>query len=176
MKVSGNNGVAGTPGTSIAAGQMNLSQEADPVSKSIQKQIAKAQEELQGLAADKELSQEEKMKKRQELQQRITDLNNQLRQHQMERRREQQQAQKAKKDEMAGNKQREKAGEDGRGISKANMESMIFASKAMDQAKAYGSVATHLEGRARTLQSEIDTDKKRGLDVGKKEDELSELQ
>ena len=44
---------------------------------------------------------EEKMKKRQEIQQQIADLNNQLRQHQIEQRKEQQ-AKKTSMDDMLG--------------------------------------------------------------------------
>ena len=47
----------------------------DPVSQSIQKQIADAQKQLQEISADDRLSVEDKMKKRQEIQQgRQTDI------------------------------------------------------------------------------------------------------
>ena len=49
----------------------------DSVSKNIQNQIANAQKELQELSSNKEMSIEEKMNRRQEIQQQITDLNNQ---------------------------------------------------------------------------------------------------
>ena len=78
MRINGLNG-ANTP-----AGGMNMTKATDSVSKNIQNQIANAQKQLQELSANKDMSIEEKMKKRQEIQQQITDLNNQLRQHQIE--------------------------------------------------------------------------------------------
>ena len=62
----------------------------DPVSQSIQKQIADAQKQLQEISADDRLSVEDKMKKRQEIQQQITSLNQQLRQHEIDLRKEKQ--------------------------------------------------------------------------------------
>lgn len=53
----------------------------------------------------------------------------------------------------AGSRRQEQAEGAGKGMSKAGMESMISAGKAMDQAKAYGNAATHLEGQARILQT-----------------------
>lgn len=63
----------------------------DPVSKSIQNQIENKQKELQELASDDKMTPEEKMKKRQEIQQEINILNQELRQHQITQRKEQQQ-------------------------------------------------------------------------------------
>ena len=84
MKINGLNGA------STQVGGINLMQSKDSVSKNIQNQIANAQKQLQELSSNKEMSVEEKMKKRQEIQQQITDLNNRLRQHQIEQRKEQQ--------------------------------------------------------------------------------------
>ena len=77
MRINGLNGV------NTQAGGMNMMQTNDSVSKNIQNQIANAQKQLKELSANKDMSIEEKMKKRQEIQQQITDLNNQLRQHQI---------------------------------------------------------------------------------------------
>ena len=95
MRINGLNG-ANTP-----VGGMNMTKATDSVSKNIQNQIANAQKQLQELSANKDMSIEEKMKKRQEIQQQITDLNNQLRQHQIEQRKEQQ-AKKSSMDDMLG--------------------------------------------------------------------------
>ena len=59
-----------------------MGQASDSYSRSIQKQIANAKEQLQQLSANKDMTMEEKMKKRQEIQKQINELNNQLRQHQ----------------------------------------------------------------------------------------------
>ena len=96
MRINGLNGVNNTQ-----AGGMNMMQANDSVSKNIQNQIANAQKQLQELSSNKEMSIEEKMKKRQEIQQQIADLNNQLRQHQIEQRKEQQ-AKKSSMDDMLG--------------------------------------------------------------------------
>ena len=50
----------------------------DSYSKNIQNQIANAQKQMQELGENKEMPLEEKMKKRQEIQQQISDLQNQL--------------------------------------------------------------------------------------------------
>ena len=68
----------------------NVGMQTDSYTKNIQKQIADAQQRLQNLSANQDLSLEEKMKKRQEIQQEIANLNQQLRQHQIELRKEQQ--------------------------------------------------------------------------------------
>ena len=84
MKINGFNG------TNTQTGAMGMAQVNDSVSKNIQNQIANAQQKLQDLSSNEELSLEDKMKKRQEIQQEITNLNQQLRQHQIEHRKEQQ--------------------------------------------------------------------------------------
>lgn len=65
-----------------------LNPQADSVSRSLQNQIAQAQKELRELSSDDSMTAEEKMKKKQEIQQEIANLNQQLRQHQMEQKRE----------------------------------------------------------------------------------------
>ena len=77
MKINGLNG------TNSQVGGMNMMNVTDSVSKNIQNQISNAQKQLQDISANKDMSIEEKMKKRQEIQQQINDLNNQLRQHQI---------------------------------------------------------------------------------------------
>ena len=59
-----------------------IGQGADSYSKNIQNQIADAQKALQELSSNENLTMEEKRQKRQEIQQEIADLNQQLRQHQ----------------------------------------------------------------------------------------------
>ena len=69
MKINGFNG------TNTQTGAMGMAQANDSVSKNIQNQIANAQQKLQDLSSNEELSLEDKMKKRQEIQQEITNLN-----------------------------------------------------------------------------------------------------
>jgi hypothetical protein len=59
-----------------------IQSEMDSVVKSIQSQIDSAKKQLQEINSDTELTDQEKLTKRQELQQQIADLNNQLRDYQ----------------------------------------------------------------------------------------------
>ena len=110
--------INGFNGTNMQAGTMGLPQANDAVSKSIQNQIANAQQRLRDLSSDEELSLEDKMKKRQEIQQEIASLNQQLRQHQIEQQKEQQRKSAASMDDMiAGTKHT--SGQNGAGLSQA---------------------------------------------------------
>ena len=170
--------INGINGTNTQIGAMNLTQADDSVSKNIQNQIANAQKQLQDLSANKDMSIEEKMKKRQEIQQQITDLNNQLRQHQMEQRKEKQQAKKSGMDDMFGGSKRTapKAGKQSVGLSQASMRAIVSADSAMEQARVQGSMSTKMEGRAGVLESEIKRDAAQGNDVEAKKEELAEVQ
>ncbi len=171
MKINGLNGA------STQVGGINLMQSKDSISKNIQNQIANAQKQLQELSANKDMSIEEKMKKRQEIQQQITDLNNQLRQHQIEQRKEQQVKKSSMNDMLGGSKQTtSKVGNQGTGLSQASMKAMISADSAMAQAKIQGSVAGQMEGKAGVLEAEIKLDAARGGNVEKKKEELAEAQ
>lgn len=170
MKINGINN------TNPQTGGMNIMQTNDSVSKNIQKQIANAQKQLQELSSNKEMSMEEKMKKRQEIQQQIADLNNQLRQHQIEKRKEQQ-AKKSSRNDMGGSKQTtSKAGKQSTGLSQASMRAMISADSAINQARVQGNVATKMKGRAGVLESEIKLESARGGNVEKKQEELSAIE
>ena len=171
MRINGLNG-ANTP-----AGGMNRCAATDSVSKNIQNQIANAQKQLQELSANKDISIEEKMKKRQEIQQQITDLNNQLRQHQTTQRKEQQ-AKKSSADDMLGGSKKTapKAGKQSSGLSQASMKAMISADSVMAQAQVQVNVATKMEGREGVLESEIKLDLARGGDVEAKKEELAEVE
>ena len=94
------NGISGA-NNGMQAGSSGRITQMDSVSKNIQNQIANAQKKLQELSSNEELSIEDKMKKRQEIQQEINNLNQQLRQHQMEQRKEQQ-TKKTSMDDMLG--------------------------------------------------------------------------
>ena len=148
----------------------------DSVSKNIQNQIANAQKKLQELSSNEELSIEDKMKKRQEIQREINNLNQQLRQHQMEQRKEQQ-MKKTSMDDMLGGSRKTgpKSGRQSAGLSQASMQAMISADSSMKQAKVQGSMATQMEGKAGVLESEIKMDKGRGASTEKKEEELADF-
>ena len=135
--------INGMSGTNTQAGQMGMSQTTDAYSRNIQNQIVNAQKQLQELSSDEEMTLEEKMKKKQEIQQQISNLNMQLRQHQIEQRRERQQAKGSPMDEMLGGT-RKKADGRSTGLSKASMTAMISADASMKQAKIQGGVAAQM--------------------------------
>lgn len=163
MKINGLNGA------NSQIGGMNMMKATDSVSKNIQNQISNAQKQLQELSANKDMSIEEKMKKRQEIQQQINDLNNQLRQHQIEQRK--QKVENAKKQP----KRAPKVGKKSSGLSQASMKAMLYADSAMAKAQVQGSVGTQMEGRAGVLESEIKLDSARGGDVSAKKEELEDV-
>ena len=167
ISMNGTNAQAG-----IQAGKINKPMEMDSFSKSIQNQISNAQKQLQELSENKDMSMEEKMKRRQEIQQQITELNNQLRQHQIEQRKEKQEraAKSAEKKESVKNENK------GTGLSQASMTAIISADAALSQAKVHGSVATRMEGRAGVLEAEIKQDGSRGGNVEAKKEELAKVQ
>ena len=171
MKINGLNGA------NTQIGGMNM-KATDSVSKNIQNQNTNAQKQQQDTSANKDMSIEEKMKKRQEILQEITDLNNQLRQHQMELRKEKQQAKGSSMNDMLGGstKTAPKAGKHSAGLSQASMKAIMSADSAMAQAQVQGSVATRMEGRAGVLESEIKLDSARGGNVEAKKEELAEVQ
>lgn len=163
-------------GANTGIGQMGMNQATDSYSKSIQNQIANAQKQLQELSSNENLSLEEKKKRRQEIQQQISDLNMQLRQHQVEQRKEKQQAKDSSMDDTHGGTGNTKAGNNSTGFSQAGMAAMISADSSIKQAKVQGSVATKMEGRSGVLKSEIKQDQARGGNTQKKEEELAEVE
>lgn len=172
--------INGVSGTNAQIGPVGMSQANDPVAKDLQRQINEAQKQLQELVANKELSGEDKMKKRQELQQKINELNMQLRQHQIEKRQEKQKEKTSSDDVFDPNGQsndgKAKTGEKSAGLSQASMEAMISADTSMKQSAVQGNVAAKMEGKAGVLNIEIKLDGARGLDVGKKQAELSKVE
>ena len=171
--------INGINGANTQMGQMGMNQATDSYSQNIKNQIANAQKQLQELSSNENMTLEEKMKKRQEIQQQISDLNMQLRQHQMEQRKEKQQAKGSSKNDMpggTGNAGNTKAGGRSAGLSQASMTAMISADSSLKQAKVQGSVATKMEGRSGILQSEIKLDQARGGDTQKKEEELADVE
>ncbi len=177
--------INGINGENTQMGQMGMNRATDSYSRNIQNQITNAQKQLQELSSNEDMTLEEKMKKRQEIQQQISDLNMQLRQHQMEQRRAAmggQGKQQTKGSSMGdllggtGNAGNTKAGSKSAGLSQASMTAMISADSAIKQAKVQGSVATKMEGRSGVLQSEIKMDQAIGGNTQKKEEELAEVE
>ena len=173
MNVKGING----SGTGLQSFGMNRNQGTDSVSKNLQNQIANAQKQMQELGDNKEMSLEEKMKKRQEIQQQISDLQNQLRQHQIEKSKENRQKKGSSMDDMlGGNRQSLKQAKGSKGMSNASMKALISADASMDQVKIQGAAKGQAEGKAGVLKAEIKLDSGRGGDTKKKEEELAKTE
>lgn len=174
MNVNGINGAGMRPDI-LKTGTGN---QTDPVSKDLQTQIEKLKNDLHEISASQDMSLDAKMKKRQEIQKQISELEIQLRQHQMEARREERQKKKEESsfDNLAGTKPQKKQGESqNMGMSAGNMEAMISADKAIKQASVNGSTAKKMESRANVLEVEIklDTSRNGSSNVSLKEEELA---
>ena len=151
----------------------------DAISKSLQKQIENAQKQMQELAKNEQMSPEDKMKKRQELQKQITDLNGQLRQHEIELRRKQAEEAREKREREAqenGADRAQKEREQEIGFSEDGMNAMLKADSAMRQAHATDGVVTRMKGEKNVLAGEIKQDRSRGVDTTKKEEKLSDME
>lgn len=154
----------------------------DSVSKNLRAQIANAQKQLQELAANKEMEPEEKMERRKEIQQRITELNAQLRQHEIELRHEKQQqteetgqSEQARRQEAKQRAENAPGGRSNTGLSQGSMEAMVSADRAIGQAKVQGNVAVAMRGRANVLKSEIEHSV-RGAAVEKKQESMADIE
>lgn len=177
MTINGVSGISMQPGTAGAGSGAQM----DAVSKDLRAQIENLQKQMQELSSNQEMPAETKMKKRQELQKQISDLEVQLRQHQMEVKREAAMKKREKSngmDELLGTKQQEKQnGSQGTGMSAGSMEALLSADASMKQAGVHGSVAKEMDGKANVLEAEIKLDSARGggSNVETKQEQLAEV-
>lgn len=153
----------------------------DSYSRNIKNQIANAEKQLKELSSNETMSEDEKMKRREELQQQISDLNMQLRQHQTELRRtsSSRSGQTQMEDFLGGSRKAGKqksAGSGQTGINQSTMQAILSADGSMKQAKVQGSVAMRMEGRAGVLKAEIKQDEALGDNAEKKKAELAALE
>lgn len=162
----------------VSASRPSITGAEDAVSKNIKNQISEVQKKIQELAQKQDMSLEEKMKKRQEYNQQIADLNAQLRQHEIEVRQEKQQPKENSMEDYLGGKESRDGTQDkdSVSISAEGMEAMISADSSKKQSKVYGHVAKDLQAKARTLSSEIDMDANRGVDTSAKVSALADLE
>ena len=176
MQINGVN----TAGMQNTNSMMGIGQETDAYSRQLQKQISDAQKKLQDVSSDESLSAEEKMKKRQEIQQEINNLNIQLRQHQIELRKEKQNEKSSDLTsavtELTGGSKGAKSGKGGgqmKTLSDAGMSAIISADAAVKQASIQGNVANRMENRANIIKSEISME---SGDTSDKEKALAETE
>lgn len=159
------------------AGRANANWQTDSKSKEFQNQIANAQNRLKDLSVDKELGEDEKSKKRQELQQQITDLNNQLRQHQLQMQREmrEKKADTEVSDEEKTDGIKEEKEQKPVHVQTAR-DAILSANSAIQLAQTQGSMSLEMENRVRVLQTEIKQDARYGKDTEQKKKELEKLE
>lgn len=151
----------------------NRAGQEDALTKRLKSQIADAQKKMQELSANQDMSMEEKMKKRQELQKQISDLNMQLRQHQIELRKEKMQQKQMTEKDTKQKKDNEKTDKHNAGLSEAGMRAVMSAESTIEQSKIQGNVATRMEDRAGVLKAEI---KIGHGDVESKKEELADVE
>ncbi len=170
--------ISNISGANTQVGQVGINQATDSYSRNIQNQIVNAQKQLQELSSNEDIPPKEKMKKRQEIQQQINNLNLQLRQYQMQQRREKQQAKDSSRNDTFDDAENTKdtKTEIQTGLSQTSMTTMISAGNSIKQAKAQGSAARKMEGRAGVLESEIKLDQSRNNSTLKKEEELADVE
>ena len=168
----------------------------DSESKQIQEQLTNEQRHLKELSSDPELSEEEKAKKRQEVQKQIAELNRKLRLQRMEQREE---AEKAKEEqerkaalqeerlnETAAEKQNsavkfdeekaeKKEEQKDKIIPIEDVQIMFETGSLLQKERIQGGIQREREGQEGILEAEIKLDKIYGSDTKAKEEELSEL-
>ena len=128
----------------IQSGQLKISPMQDAVTKRLQSQIEEVQRQIQNVAADENMTMEQKQKKKQELQDKIMELQEQLQQHLAEQRREQ-------REEQTKATQKKPYDETG-------MQTVISSDAAMQHARTQEATADRMENRATVLKSEMDLD------------------
>ena len=163
--------IRATDGAQITGAQMGVGMGEDAQTKNIKKQIARVQKQLQDLASNDQISVEEKMKKRQELQKQLTDLNGQLRQHQIEQRKKE--AETEKKQQQS---QSESMNPNAKQQTDPAAEVVLSADAALKQARVQDGVITKQKGRAGVLEAEIKLDSGRNRDVSAKQEELAKVE
>ena len=169
--------INGISGQSYGSKPFIMDMGSDSTGKNLQSQIANAQKQMQELASNKEMSPEDKMNKRKEIQEQINELQNQLRQHLIEQRKENlQRSTSSMEDMLGGSRQNSQVSAGGTGMSSGNMQAILSADSAMTQVKAQGSARAQVKGEAKVLKAEIKQDGARGANVEKKQEQLAEIE
>lgn len=177
MNISGIGGAGASQSTTKMTAGKNGQMDAE--SKNLQQQIEKLQNDLKEISANADMPADTKMKKRQEILKQISELQIQLRQHQIDARRKEQEKKKEESsfDDLMGTKKQENLnGKPDIGMSTESMTAIISADVSVKQANTQGSTAKKMENRANILEIEIKLDKSRGgsSNVGLKEAEMAD--
>lgn len=169
--------INGINGQNVGSKSFMMNIGSDATGKNLQSQIVNAQKQMQELSSNKEMSPEDKMNKRKEIQEQINELQNQLRQHQLEQRKENlQKSSSSMEDMLGGSRQNSQPLAGGTGLSGGSMQAILSADSTMTQVKAQGVARAQVKGRAEILRSEIKQDGARGANVEKKQEQLAEIE
>lgn len=169
--------INGISGQNFGSKSFMIDMGSDSTTKNLQSQIANARKQMQELASNKEMSPEDKMNKRKEIQKQINELQNQLRQHQIEQRKENlQRSTSSMEDMLGGSRQNSQVSAGGTGMSSGNMQAILSADYARAQVKAQESARAQVKGEAKVLKAEIKQDGARGANVEKKQEQLAEIE
>lgn len=161
---------------SQSIGAVNM-KTADSYSRDLQTQITALQGQLQGVSGDQELSQEEKVEKRQEITAKIFELKQQLRQHQKE---EKESADKegqkiVGQPAVTGTSSEEEEGSQA-GLSETAVQAMVAADSAVTASRSAGDLISRTEGRLSVVEGELEQDAQRSRNVKGKRAEKEELE
>lgn len=160
-------------------GRTNTDWQADSKSKEYQNQIADAQSRLKDLAVNKELGEDEKAKKRKEIQQQIKELNQQLRQRQIQMQREAREKKtqtETEKEEWGKAVSAKEETKQTPADAQNAMRAVLSVNSSLSHAQMHGNMALEMEGRVRVLQNEIKQDIRYGKDTAQKKKELESLE
>lgn len=165
-------------GGNVQSMQPSSTHSQDAMIKSLQKQIDGAKEELRELNQNKNMSPEEKMEKRKEIQQKIQDLSKQISQREMDIRKQAQEKKAKELQEQAEkNAPKSELEEKQQGSVAAEVILTVMGVEAaMDQVNVKQSVKKDLEGKTGVLKAEIELDTARGGSAAAKKDQLAETE
>lgn len=159
--------------TGVAAGakmpEMKPLRQNNPEESALQKQIETKQKELEALSENKEMDPKEKLKKKQEIEAELSELNTQL--------------QQKRSDRLQGKEREEAAPEHGGakaprrdGFSGTDMNALLSADASMKQASVQDAAAGKLIGKANVLRIEAKLDGARGASAEEKLKQAAELE
>lgn len=169
MRIEGNGGMS-----AVSQGQVQpgIGSGQDNQLKALQKQIVEVQEQLRQVNADKEMEPETKAEKTKALQQELQSLRQQMTQRKQEIRQEAQEKQAARQEESMKKDTRAQKGM----VDNETIQGIVTADHSLKESKAMRDTQKSLEGKARTLASEISLDSARNGDTSAKQEQLSGLE
>ncbi len=170
MQISGIGG-----GNDVRPISMPKSTGNNPEVDNLQKQIEAKRKQLSDLQNDDRMSPEQKQRKREEIQQEISELEAQKNAAEMAaKQKEREEAQERQAKSSGDSYSRNQDGDTSR-ISARGMQAMISASQSMEMAEIKGNIRNSFEDEASILETEIKLDEGKGVVSERKQDELADI-